>query len=75
MHFSHVRLPQVTTMLGLSAVAPTLSLLMGKTWQTVLWWSITPAVGMLMMLLKCWIEQGEEDIRNLEKMKYDARGP
>jgi hypothetical protein len=61
---------------GAFALVPVLNLLTGgkKAWQSVVWWSFTPAMGVLVLVVKRWIDQAKQDIRELEKLKYVAKG-
>jgi hypothetical protein len=59
---------------ALSAVAPVLSLLLQRPWQTIVWWLVTLIVGAIVFLMKRFIGEGEEEIRALEKLKYHAKG-
>lgn len=58
----------------LSAVAPTLSLVLGKPWQTTVWWLITPAVIFIVQTVIEAIQQSIHGIDRLENMKYTAPG-
>ncbi|KAJ3502888.1 hypothetical protein NLJ89_g8685 [Agrocybe chaxingu] len=58
----------------LSAVAPTLSIYLGKPWQTSVWWCTTPAMVFIVQTVMDTIEQSNENIADLETMKYKAAG-
>ncbi|KDQ62335.1 hypothetical protein JAAARDRAFT_122292 [Jaapia argillacea MUCL 33604] len=69
------RLPtSYTHMLLASAIAPILSVILGKTWATTGWWSVTILVSLLVQTVQGWLEAGNENIVELEKMRYVARG-
>lgn len=53
---------------------PILGLLMGLEWKTVIWWCCTPSLGVVVLLVKHWIDQGQRDIQELERLKYPAKG-
>lgn len=59
---------------ALSAGAPLLCILLGKSWQALAWWSLAGAVTLIAHVVQKSITQGEESIRELEKMKYVAPG-
>ncbi|KIM89228.1 hypothetical protein PILCRDRAFT_813155 [Piloderma croceum F 1598] len=59
---------------GLSALSPFLSILLGRHWLTVAWWSVTGGVVWLAHSVQQWIDQGAQSILELEKMKYVAPG-
>lgn len=59
---------------GLSALSPFLSILLGRHWLTVAWWSVTGGVVWLAHSVQRWINQGAQSILELEKMKYVAPG-
>ncbi|CAA7261588.1 unnamed protein product [Cyclocybe aegerita] len=58
----------------LSAVAPTLSIYLGKPWQTSVWWCTTLAMVFVVHAVMDTIEQSNENIADLETMKYKAAG-
>jgi hypothetical protein len=58
----------------LSAVSPCMSILLGRNWLTVAWWSVTGGVVWLAHSVQCWIDKGDRSIMELEGMKYVAPG-
>ncbi|KAI0917268.1 hypothetical protein AcW2_007447 [Taiwanofungus camphoratus] len=56
------------------AVAPTLSLLLHRGWPDVAWWSIAGGMTLFVYSVQKWIRQSEEGIRELEGMRYNAKG-
>ncbi|OBZ71542.1 hypothetical protein A0H81_08427 [Grifola frondosa] len=56
------------------ALAPVLSLLLRRDWRDALWWSVASGMTWLVYSTLKWIQKNEEDIHELEKMQYDARG-
>lgn len=58
----------------ISAVAPTLSLFLRRSWQSTAWWSLTIAMVFIVHTLTGSIERGNESIAELETMKYVAPG-
>ncbi|KAG1750925.1 hypothetical protein EDD22DRAFT_916043, partial [Suillus occidentalis] len=59
---------------GLSAIAPTISVLSGKTWQTTAWWCTTAFLTWVVHASNKWIVQEQESISELERMKYISAG-
>ena len=59
---------------SLSAVPPTLSLFIGHSWQTILWWCITPAMVYTIQAVKMSVYEVNETISTLESLKYRAPG-
>ncbi|KAF8349423.1 hypothetical protein F5887DRAFT_493461 [Amanita rubescens] len=57
-----------------SAVAPTLCLFLGHSWQTALWWCITPAMVYAVQAVKMSIYEANESLSTLEGLKYCAPG-
>ncbi|THH20098.1 hypothetical protein EW146_g1177 [Bondarzewia mesenterica] len=57
-----------------AAVAPLLSLVLGRASATTAWWGFALAIVAAQHTMHRWIAQGEASIIQLEKMKYDARG-
>ena len=57
-----------------AALAPFLSMILRRSLADVAWWSFTMAVAVLHHTVHRWIAQGEESIRGLEQLKYDAKG-
>ncbi|KAH9947590.1 hypothetical protein B0H21DRAFT_821752 [Amylocystis lapponica] len=60
--------------LAASAVAPALALLLRHGWPDVAWWAVTGLMTLLVYYVKKWIRQSDESIRELDGMRYDARG-
>lgn len=58
----------------ISAVAPTLSLFLRRSWQSTAWWSLTAAVVFTVHTVAGSIDRGNERIAELETMKYVAPG-
>jgi hypothetical protein len=58
----------------LSAVAPTLSVLSGRAWQTVAWWSLTGALVLVVQTVQNSIVRGNQSVEELERLKYVAPG-
>ncbi|CCM03493.1 uncharacterized protein FIBRA_05627 [Fibroporia radiculosa] len=56
------------------ALAPALSLLLLRGWPETVWWSVAGAMTWFVYTIRQWPEQSEDDIRQLENMRYDARG-
>jgi hypothetical protein len=59
---------------GLSALSPCLSILLGRSWLTVAWWSVSGGVVWLAYNVQHWIDKGDQSIKELEGMKYVAAG-
>jgi hypothetical protein len=59
---------------GLSAVSPCLSLLLGRSWLTVAWWSVTGGVVWVAHSVQGWMDKGDQSITELEGMQYVAPG-
>lgn len=59
---------------SLSAVAPTLSLFIGHSWKTVVWWCITPAMVYTIQVVKMSVYEINESISTLERLKYRSPG-
>jgi hypothetical protein len=60
--------------LAVSAVAPVLCMILGKSWRTIAWWCITPTISILVQTIQGWIAHGNKSIVELESLKYVARG-
>lgn len=58
----------------LSAVAPTLCLFIGHTWQKTSWWFITPAMVYIVHAVKTSIFEANKGVSELEGLKYCAPG-
>lgn len=59
---------------ALALVAPTISFILGRSWLTIAWWSITAVVIFAVQTVQESIQHGEESISALEAMKYTAPG-
>jgi len=59
---------------SLSAVPPTLCLFVGHSWQTTLWWCITPVMVYAIQAVKMSVYEVNETISRLESLKYRAPG-
>jgi hypothetical protein len=57
-----------------SAIAPVLSVLSGRAWQTTVWWSLTGALVSVVQTVQESIIQGNQSVAELEKLKYVAPG-
>ncbi|KAI8969621.1 hypothetical protein BD414DRAFT_428225 [Trametes punicea] len=55
-------------------LAPTYALLLGQDWIDVLWWSTAGLLTLLITVILRWIKEEEEEITELEKLRYTARG-
>ena len=60
--------------LPLSATAPTLCVLLGRSWQTVGWWSFTTLVTSIVNTVQASIVRADESVIELENLKYRAPG-
>ncbi|OCH91221.1 hypothetical protein OBBRIDRAFT_729148 [Obba rivulosa] len=56
------------------AVAPTLSLLLRRSWLDFAWWCMALVMTMLVYTVQVWIRSSDEQIRELEGMRYRAPG-
>ncbi|KZT73715.1 hypothetical protein DAEQUDRAFT_807930 [Daedalea quercina L-15889] len=59
---------------GLTVLTPTLALLRQCSWPDVAWWCATLAMSWFVYSLRSWTDQSAEEIRELERLRYDARG-
>lgn len=59
---------------GISAISPCLSILLGRSWLTIAWWSVAGGVVWVAYSVQRWIENGNQSIAELEGMKYVAPG-
>jgi len=59
---------------GLSVLTPALALLRQCSWPDVAWWCTPPAMSWFVYSLRSWTDQNVEEIRELERLRYDARG-
>jgi len=60
--------------LAAPAVAPTLSLLLRRSWLDFAWWSVALCMTWLVYSVLSWMRSSEEQIRELERMRYRAPG-
>ena len=58
----------------LTLLAPTLVLLRGGSWPDFAWWCITPAMSWLIWSIQRWDAQASEELANLERLRYNAKG-
>ncbi|KAF9046594.1 hypothetical protein BJ165DRAFT_1178428 [Panaeolus papilionaceus] len=58
----------------LAAVAPTLSLFLQRSWQTTVWWCVTPLIVYFSHGIMDTIQRSEQSIAELHNLRYDARG-
>lgn len=59
---------------ALAAVAPTICVYLGRSWLTLVWWSLTGALIYTIQTTQESISRGKESISALEAMKYAAPG-
>ncbi|KAF8558247.1 hypothetical protein OG21DRAFT_1405267 [Imleria badia] len=57
-----------------SAAAPILSVYSGRAWQTTVWWCIPGFLTYVIYAVHGWIDKADEDVSELEKLKYRAPG-
>ncbi|EGN98222.1 hypothetical protein SERLA73DRAFT_169246 [Serpula lacrymans var. lacrymans S7.3] len=57
-----------------SAVPPFLCILTGRTWQMTVWWSVTGTMSWVVYSVRRMIDQADESLVALEKMKYASAG-
>ncbi|KAI0697904.1 hypothetical protein BC835DRAFT_1336796 [Cytidiella melzeri] len=69
----HVPL-RYTFIFAMAAVAPVLSLALWQSWADVLWWCTTVCLVYWIYTAQSWFEQEAEEIKQLEKLQYDAKG-
>ncbi|KAH0832115.1 hypothetical protein J3R83DRAFT_13024 [Lanmaoa asiatica] len=55
-----------------SAAAPLLSVYSGRAWQTTAWWCIPALLTYVVYAVHGWIRKADEDVSELEKLKYRA---
>ena len=60
--------------IGLASVAPLISILSGKSWQQCAWWGVSDFISIVVWIVLREIREGENNIKELEELKYDARG-
>ncbi|KAI0776572.1 hypothetical protein BD413DRAFT_223949 [Trametes elegans] len=66
-------LPHPATLLA-PTLAPIYALLLGQGWTDVLWWSLTGLLTTIVVVTTKWMRDEEEELANLEKLRYTARG-
>ncbi|KAG9315711.1 hypothetical protein JVU11DRAFT_3358 [Chiua virens] len=57
-----------------STAGPLLSVYSGRAWQTTVWWCIPGLLTCVVYAVHGWIEKADEDVVELEKLKYRALG-
>jgi hypothetical protein len=57
-----------------STAAPLLSVYSGRAWQTTVWWCIPGFLTYVVYAVHGWIRKADEDVSELEKLKYRAPG-
>ena len=57
-----------------SAAGPLLSVYSGRAWQTTVWWCIPGFLTYVVYAVHGWIKKGDDDMLELEKLKYRAPG-
>ena len=57
-----------------SAAAPLLSVYSGRVWQTTVWWCIPGFMTYVVYAVHGWIRKADEDVSELERLKYRAPG-
>ena len=55
-------------------LAPAYALLLGQSWVDTLWWSTTGIVVALVAVILRWMKEEENEIAELEHLRYTARG-
>lgn len=66
--------PPMPWLLGLSCVAPFVSIVLRKSWHQTGWWSVTFFVTVAIKLLMSWTEEEEKNVEELESLRYSAGG-
>ncbi|THG98824.1 hypothetical protein EW026_g3433 [Hermanssonia centrifuga] len=61
-------------MFGACSIAPIISLMIGQTWADVIFWSLAAALTWFIHSAQNWMKRDVDSIRQLEAMRYDARG-
>ncbi|KAI0076348.1 hypothetical protein K474DRAFT_1684890 [Panus rudis PR-1116 ss-1] len=59
---------------SISAVPPTLALMLRRHWQEFAWWCFAPFMTWFVHSAEKWAREEAEGIQNLEKLRYDAKG-
>ncbi|KAI9573529.1 hypothetical protein HD554DRAFT_879263 [Boletus coccyginus] len=57
-----------------SAAAPLLSVYSGRAWQTTVWWCIPGFLTYVVYAVHGWIEKADDDVSELERLRYRAPG-
>ncbi|KAF9221562.1 hypothetical protein BS17DRAFT_784948 [Gyrodon lividus] len=57
-----------------SAVAPLISMYLGKVWQTTVWWCTSGFLTCIIYAVHGWTRKADEDVSKLEKLRYRAAG-
>ncbi|KAL6304333.1 hypothetical protein BKA93DRAFT_825791 [Sparassis latifolia] len=57
-----------------AALAPAFSLVLRCGWADVVWWALAGGMTALVWAVQAWISQSERGIRELEGLRYNARG-
>ncbi|THV00817.1 hypothetical protein K435DRAFT_854344 [Dendrothele bispora CBS 962.96] len=63
-----------STSYALALVAPTVCLFLGRSWLTMIWWSITLGIVFAVQSVQDSITSGNESISALDALKYNAPG-
>jgi hypothetical protein len=63
-----------STLLMISAIAPTLCFIQLQPWQIIVWWCVPGVITYLAMTIRDWVDEGNMNILELEKLKYVAPG-
>ncbi|KAH9891673.1 hypothetical protein C8Q73DRAFT_82831 [Cubamyces lactineus] len=54
--------------------APAYAILLGQSWVDMVWWSTTGIVVALVAIILRWMKEEENEIAELENLRYTARG-
>ncbi|KAH9922805.1 uncharacterized protein BXZ73DRAFT_91529 [Epithele typhae] len=57
-----------------AAVGPAYALLLGRGLVDVLWWGVPAVITGVVAPVTKWVQDGEKDLQELEKLRYTARG-
>ncbi|KIJ62643.1 hypothetical protein HYDPIDRAFT_135798 [Hydnomerulius pinastri MD-312] len=57
-----------------SAAAPLFSVYSGKAWQTTAWWCTPGVLTYVVYAVHGWIKKADEDVLELDKLRYKAAG-
>ncbi|KAH6912608.1 hypothetical protein BKA70DRAFT_1422182 [Coprinopsis sp. MPI-PUGE-AT-0042] len=74
---AQLRLPDgipFSVLYSISAVGPTLALVLGKPWQTTVWWCFTAAIIFVSQTVLEAIDAGDHSVAELEAIMYRAPG-